>query len=342
MAVGEAVAMNTDRFQTVSPEWDLDTPLVGGVRVCPTCGDLFSSMCERCPDDSTLLEPELVHPDPMVGSVLDNRFRILRPLAEGSMGRVYEGVQLPNKRPVAIKIIREELVRDPVAAHRFLREVRTLMRITHPNIVEVIDYGEQDGCLFFVMELLRGNSLDVILAAEGPFSVRRTCEIGIQLCDALVSAHGKAVVHRDLKPANIVMLAGTGDWIKVLDFGLAKRLGADSDEVTFTGTVPGTPLYMSPEAVRCETVGPRGDLYAVGCILFELLTGAPPFLGESSAMVLVRQLDDEPPPLPLSVPAPLRELIARLLAKRVADRPDSAYEVRCHLQARLAAELDGD
>jgi eukaryotic-like serine/threonine-protein kinase len=233
-------------------------------------------------------------------------------------------------------------VRDPLAAQRFLREVRTLMRITHPNIVEVIDYGEEDGCLFFVMELLRGNSLDAILAAEGPFTVQRTCEIGIQLCDALLAAHGRGIVHRDLKPANIVLLAGRGDWIKVLDFGLAKRLGADSDELTFTGMVPGTPLYMSPEAVRCEPVGVRGDLYSIGCILFELLTGAAPFAGESSAMVLVRQLDDTPPELPKSVPAPLRELVARLLAKHPDERPESAYEVRCHLEARLAAEVVTD
>jgi serine/threonine-protein kinase len=303
--------------------------------MCPTCGDVFASICERCPDDDSLLEPNLVHSDPMVGRVLDGQFRILRPLAEGSMGRVYEGVKLPEKRPVAIKIIREELVRDPLAAHRFLREVRMLMRITHPNIVEVCDYGEQDGALFFVMELLRGNSLDAILAAEGPFDVARTCELGIQLCSALVAAHGRGVVHRDLKPANIVLLAGEGDWIKVLDFGLAKRLGADSDEITFTGVVPGTPLYMSPEAVRCEVVGPSGDLYSVGCILFELLTGAAPFAGESSAMVLVRQLDDSPPELPRSVPAPLRELIASLLAKASADRPVSAVDVRSQLQAIL-------
>jgi serine/threonine-protein kinase len=318
-------------------EWDLDTPVVGSALVCPQCGDVFSPFCERCPDDNSLLEPQLLHPDPMIGTVLDRRFRILRPLAEGSMGRVYEGVQLPDKRPVAIKIIREELVRDPLAAQRFLREVRMLMRITHPNIVEVCDYGEEDGSLFFVMELLRGNSLDAILAAEGPFSVRRTCELGVQLCNALVAAHGRGVVHRDLKPANIVMLAGTGDWIKVLDFGLAKRLGADSDEITFTGLVPGTPLYMSPEAVRCESVGPRGDLYSVGCILYELLTGAAPFAGESAAMVLVRQLDDAPPALPDHVPVALRQLVASLLSKVTGDRPASAADVRETLRAILVA-----
>lgn len=325
--------------------WDLDTPrdaFGAGSLVCPACGDVFSPLCSVCPDDGAALVPELVHPDPMVGTVLDHRFRILRPLAEGAMGRVYEGVQLPVKRPVAIKVIREELGRDPVAAQRFLREVQALSRITHPNVVEVYDYGEQNGCLYLVMELLCGNSLDVVLAHDGPFSVRRTCEIGIQLCDALVAAHAQGVVHRDLKPANIITLASLGDWIKVLDFGLAKPVTDAGEELTTMGVVIGTPLYMPPEAIRCDPVEPRSDLYSVGCILYELLTGTPPFAAESTSMVLVRQLDDAPPELPADVPAPLRELITRLLAKRIEDRPTSAYEVRCHLEARLAAEVTGD
>jgi serine/threonine protein kinase len=303
---------------------------------------VFSPLCERCPDDGSSLEPQLVHPDPLVGTVLEGRFRILRPLAEGAMGRVYEGIQLPIKRPVAIKVIREELVRDPIAAQRFLREAQTLTKIAHPNVVDVYDYGEHRGCLYLVMELLRGSSLDAVLYHEGPLSVRRTCEVGIQLCDALVAAHAQGVVHRDLKPANIVMLSALGDWIKVLDFGLAKPLSHDDDEVTYAGVVLGTPLYMSPEAIRCEAVEPRSDLYSLGCILFELLTGKPPFGAESASMVLVRQLDDVVPELPGSVPAPLRELIVRLLAKQIEDRPTSAYEVRCHLEARLAAEVTGD
>lgn len=312
----------------------------GPSRICPTCGDVYdaSAPCDLCPDDDTPLEPQLVHPDPMIGTVLDGRFRIMRSLAEGSMGRVYEGVQLPVKRPIAIKVIREDLIRDPNAAPRFFREAQALTRIAHPNVVDIIDYGEQDGCLYLVMELLRGNSLDAILEHEGPFGVRRTCELGIQLCDALVAAHAQGVVHRDLKPANIVMLAALDPWIKVLDFGLAKPLAPD-EELTSTGVVLGTPLYMSPEAIRCDGVGPYSDLYSVGCILFELLTGAPPFAADSSSMVLVRQLDDEPPPLPTTIPAPLRELIMRLLAKRPADRPASALEVRRHLEARLAAEV---
>jgi serine/threonine protein kinase len=253
------------------------------------------------------------------------------------MGVVYEAVQLSMRRPVAVKVVRQELGRDLTITQRFLREARLLMSIAHPNIVEVYDYGETDsGRLYLVMELLRGNSLDVILAHEGPFPPRRTCSLGIQLCDALTAAHMQGVVHRDLKPANVVLTPGFGDWLKVLDFGLAKHLGESSTELTFTGAVVGTPMYMPPEAIRSDAPDPRSDLYALGCILHELLSGAPPFGGESSAIVLARQLDDLPPPLPADVPAELRKLVNRLLAKDPTARPRTAADVRAVLETCLA------
>ena len=208
----------------------------------------------------------------------------------------------------------------------------------------MFDYGETDeGCFYLVMELLRGNTLDAILLDAGTFSVRRTCEVGLQIADALVAAHAQGVVHRDLKPANIILLAALGDWVKVFDFGLAKALRNDpASELTNVGAVLGTPLYMAPEAIRWNATDPRSDLYALGCILHELLTGSPPFEGASSNLVLVRQLNDPPPDLPETVPAPLRELVHRLLAKNPEDRPASALEVRAHLEARLAGELGSD
>ena len=134
----------------------------------------------------------------------------MRPLGEGAMGVVYEAVQLSMRRPVAIKVVREELGRDLQITQRFLREARLLMSISHPNVVEVFDYGEtESGRLYLVMELLRGNTLDAILAHDGPFPLRRTCSLGIQLCDALAAAHRQGVVHRDLKPANVVLLPGS-------------------------------------------------------------------------------------------------------------------------------------
>ena len=321
-------------------EIDTNNDLFAGASLyCPVCGDAFSPLCERCPDDDAVL----VHPprfsDPLIGRVLDGRFRVLHMLAQGAMGSIYEGVQLPIKRPVAVKVIREELCRDPRSAQRFLREAKLVTRIAHPNIVDVFDFGETpDGCLYLVMELLRGQTLDVAIAQRGPFSVRQICELALQICDALVAAHTHGVVHRDLKPANIFLLPDLGDWVKILDFGLAKTTDAAS-ELTYVGAVLGTPLYMAPETIRFSSAEPRSDLYALGCILHELLAGEPPFTADSSAVVLARQLDDEPPPLPAHVPPTLRQLVTALLAKEPEDRPANALTVCAVLEHCLAAEL---
>lgn len=229
------------------------------------------------------------------------------------------------------------LLRDDAITQRFWREAKLSMLIAHPNIVEVFDYGETENASFYiVMELLRGEPLDSMLARVGRFDVETTIDIGLQICDALVVAHAHGVVHRDLKPANIVVLPELGNWVKVLDFGLAKSVADPTSEITAAGVVLGTPLYMSPELIREGMVDPRGDLYALGCMLHELLTGTPPFSGETSALVIVRQLDDPPPPLPSDVPLGLAHLIAALLAKFPDDRPDSALVVRDTL-AWLAA-----
>ena len=322
-------------------EFTTDT-FAGASVYCPVCGDSYSPLREHCPDDGAALVYPPRHGDPLIGTLLDRRFRVLRMLAQGAMGSVYVGVQLPIKRPVAIKVIRDELARDPRTAQRFLREARLLTRIAHPNIVDVLDFGETpDGCLFLVMELLRGHTLDVAIAQRGPFSIRHICELGLQLCDALVAAHAHGVIHRDLKPANIFVMPELGDWVKILDFGLAKTMDAAS-ELTYIGAVLGTPLYMAPETIRFNAAGPSSDLYALGCILHELLAGVPPFFADSSAVVLARQLDDPPPPLPDHVPPTLRQLVIALLAKEPEDRPANALTVCAVLEHCLAAELAAD
>jgi serine/threonine-protein kinase len=326
---------------------DLDTSddlFESGSLYCPTCGDTFSPLCECCPEDGSALARPGQHADRLIGRLLDRRFRVLRPLAQGAMGTVYEGVQLPVKRAVAIKVIRDDLGSDDAIAQRFLREAHLLTRLSHPNIVDVVDFGETpDGCLYLVMDLLRGKMLDVEIAEVGPFSVRRTCEIGLQLCSALVTAHAHGVVHRDLKPANICLLAELGDWIKVLDFGLAKSVFQDpANEITMAGAVLGTPLYMAPETICTGIAEPRSDLYALGCILYELLAGEPPFTGDSTALVLARHIDDEPAPLPDHVPPTLRLLVLALLAKSPEHRPANALTVCALLEHCLSAEQAAD
>lgn len=320
---------------------DSESDVLDGALYCPTCGDAYA-LPGRCPEDGTPLAARTLHGDPMIGRLLDRRFRVLRMIAQGAMGSVYEGVQLPIKRAVAIKVIRDELGHDEATVQRFLREARVLTRIAHPNIVGVFDFGEtDDGCLYLVMELLRGQPLDFALALSGPFSSRRTCEIGLQLASALVTAHAHGVVHRDLKPANIYLLAELGDSVKVLDFGVAKTMDAAS-ELTSAGAVLGTPLYMAPETILYNAADPRSDLYALGCILYELLAGVPPFFGESTALVLARQLEDEPAPLPAHVPETLRVLVTALLAKDPRQRPANALTVCALLEHCLGTELAAD
>jgi eukaryotic-like serine/threonine-protein kinase len=339
----------------------IDDLFDGVTLYCPICGASYSPMCDRCPEDGCPLLTRSLIGDPMIGRLLDGRVRVLHVLAQGAMGTVYEAVQVSVKRPVAVKVIRDDLGHDPVTVQRFMREARLLTRIAHPNIVDVFDFGETpDGCLYLVMELLRGQSLDVALADAGCFTVRRTCEVALQLCDALVAAHAHGVVHRDLKPANIFLMPELGDWVKVLDFGLAKSFAPSSyargsgmyampvdsfedtlehEEITHGAVLLGTPMYMAPEAIYAEAADPRTDLYSFGCILHELLTGVPPFYGESSAVVLARQLDDPPPPLPDDVPPTLRQLVTALLAKNPDHRPGNALTVRAVLEHCLAAEL---
>ena len=283
----------------------------------------------------TLIEPSLL---------LDDRYRLVGTIAAGGMGIVYEGVQLSIDRPVAIKVIREELLEDATTARRFLREVRLLTSFRHPNVVEIFDCGQMaNGCPYLVMELLRGKTLDVLLKEVGHLDIWLVCEIAMQLCDVLEAAHERGIIHRDLKPANIVMLDGLGI-IKVLDFGIAKSLAPEyqSDNITHVGMMIGTPAYMAPEAIGGDAVDPRSDLYALGCILHELLGGVPPFEAPSVGATLARQLDAPPPPLPGDVPAALGELVFELLAKSPEERPASARVVRSRLASCVPLQSFAD
>jgi serine/threonine protein kinase len=259
---------------------------------------------------------------------LDGRFRIVRHLAEGGMGAVYEGVQLSVERPVAIKMIREDLVHDATTARRFLREARVLASFRHPRVVQLIDAGHTpSGGLYLAMELLRGRTLDEELTQNGPLPLERACTIAWQLCDVLAAAERRGILHRDLKPANIV-LEEPFDLVKVLDFGIAKSLVPDAETslITHAGVMLGTPQYMSPEAIGGEP-DPRSDLYAVGCVLYEMLSGHPPFDAPELHALLRAQLEQPPPPLPADVPPGLCALVAQMLEKDPANRPASARQV---------------
>ena len=269
------------------------------------------------------------------------------------MGVVYLAEQLDvgggKLRDVALKTITPTESTSADLAHqisqRFLREVRIAARLASPNVVTVYDFGKlDDGELYFTMEVITGETLRDVLRREGPLSPRRAATIAGQICDALSEAHAghEPIVHRDLKPANIfVQRRYTEEWVKVADFGIAKILGSDTGGLTATGSSPGTPIYMSPEQWRADAkIDGRSDLYALGVILFEMLSGAPPFSGEPHAL-MYRHLNEAPPPLPASVPEGLRGVISLLLAKAPADRFSNARAVRRALENALAGPAAG-
>ncbi|MFF4097980.1 protein kinase [Streptomyces sp. NPDC001903] len=262
-----------------------------------------------------------------VGDELAGRYRLEQRLGQGGMGEVWRGHDLMLDRSVVVKVLLEAATADEVVA-RFRREATIGARLQHPGITVVHDVGQQDGRLFIVMELLSGEDLATVLARDGRLAVDLAVDLAAQTAEALAVAHGQSVVHRDLKPGNLFLLPGLR--IKICDFGIAHSADATAGW-TLTGRPFGTPAYMAPEQWRGERVGARCDLYALGCVLYALVSGAPPFgQGESPYVLMCRHVEEAPLPLREAgtpVPAELDRLVLALLAKDPADRPESAEAV---------------
>lgn len=284
-------------------------------------------------------------PDPTLGKTINKKYVLRDVLGAGGMGVVYRAAQLDaageEVREVAVKMIRRELSEDSRhdIAKRFHKEVRAAAQLRGPNIVSAYDFGtSEDDELYYVMPLVSGPTLRAILDEHAPLPPERAIRIAEQICQALREAHDlpKPVVHRDLKPANVfVERWPEGIWVRVGDFGIAKILGDDTSGVTHSGVSPGTPRYMAPEQCRGDEVDARSDLYALGVILFEMLTGKPPFGGDQ--LSIMYQHENRPPPsLPEAVPEELRYLVGRLLAKSRDERPSSASQVIEELEAMAA------
>lgn len=270
--------------------------------------------------------------------VLGGRYRLLSRLGRGGMGEVWRGVDELLDRPVAVKLVRAERGGSDEAATRFRREARVTARLAgHPNIVILHDFGqESDGSVYTVMELVSGRPLADVLRESSPLPVERAADLMSQAASGLGAAHAAGIVHRDVKPGNLMVIGERaeqyGGTLKVLDFGIAALTASEqSRRLTQTGRVLGTPLYMAPEQVRGERVGQAGDLYSLGAILYQMLTGEPPFSGDDPLTVLRGHLRGKPRPvasLRPELPGPLAELVDALLAKRAEERPASAEEVR--------------
>jgi serine/threonine-protein kinase len=301
-------------------------------KFCPTCGFPVGKVAAQSDD-------------PLVGRTLPGGYVILELVGIGGMGRVYRAEQTNLGRTVAVKIIHPHLVGEENAAARFITEARAASRLNHPNSVAVIDFGKtEDGQLYLVMEFLRGKDLARVQYEEGPLSFRRLVNVLRQVLAALSEAHHLGIIHRDLKPENVILeqVRTGGDFVKVVDFGLAKmRIEAVQPNITSPGIVCGTPEYMSPEQGRGDPLDARSDLYAVGVIFYQLLTGRLPFEAESPTQVVLMHIT-EPPEDPRTVvpergiPSLLADVCLMALAKDPAHRFGDADEFAAALGDALA------
>jgi predicted Ser/Thr protein kinase len=269
---------------------------------------------------------------PTPGKIIAGRYRLDARLAGGGMGEVYEATHLELGRKLALKLMRPELSKDASFVERFRREAMTASRLGHPHIVDIIDSGRSDdGQFFFVMEFLDGKTIGK-LVDEGPVALPVALELVTQIAEALDVAHSAGVVHRDLKPENVIVLERSGRrHVKLVDFGIAKVVTSVDQKVTTQGLIMGTPQYMAPEQAAGLAVDARSDIYALGLIIFELLTGHPPLTGETAALVMSAHITKAAPPLPAQFPSALRALVARMLAKEPTQRPQTMAEVLASL-----------
>lgn len=318
------------------------------MKICPKCLARYDDEQDFCSEDGTELRHIHVEDadDKMLGRVLDGRWLIEEKIGEGGMGAVYRGQQTSVGRKVAVKTLRGALADTEEYVERFFREANVASTLNHPHCVTIYDFGQDktDHVLYLAMEFLEGRELGDVLH-QGALPLRDALTIGIQVCSALAAAHQSNVVHRDLKPDNIFLVAVPGGeiFVKVLDYGIAKNLDAESSTVTRTGQIFGTPAYMSPEQCQSADVDPRSDLYSLGVILYELVSGRPPFGGETPLKTLLAHVNTEAKPpskMGVMVPEGVESIIMRLLAKDPDERFQAALDVRAALEAELDALPD--
>lgn len=280
--------------------------------------------------------------DPLIGTVFDGKYVVDALIGVGGMGKVYRGRNLRTEHSIAIKTLMPELVHDDSLVRRFEVEAKAASNLSHPNTIRVYDHGNEGKLLWMVMELLDGMSLERALNIERAIEPRRLIGLMRQVCSSLAEAHGKGLVHRDLKPDNVFLnrAGGEADFVKVLDFGVAKlkdpKFG--SEKLTQAGMIFGTPRYMSPEQARAKELDERSDIYALGVIMFECLTGEAPFEAADPIGVLVKHCN-EPVPTFASVNSSLaidpgfEEIVRRCLSKKPEQRPATVKELRAELDA---------
>jgi serine/threonine protein kinase len=281
--------------------------------------------------------------DPFVGRTLDEKYCVEERLGEGGMGAVYRARHLLMDRPVAIKVLHQRLLEDEAARVRFQTEARAAVLLQHSNAVSVTDFGQtSEGCVYIVMELLEGRTLREILSREAPLETARAVSVMLQVSDAVAAAHEAGIIHRDLKPSNIMVTqcADQPAVVKVLDFGIAKlasdKLDDDDDATRLaqTNSVIGTPRYMAPEQSHGFELTSAADVYSLGVILYEMLTGMAPFTGSTPAEIAQKHTNDSPHPpraIVAAIPEDVERVVLHALEKQASDRPPNAAEFRREL-----------
>ena len=281
--------------------------------------------------------------DPFVGRTLDEKYCVEERLGAGGMGAVYRARHLLMDRPVAIKVLHQRLVEDEAARVRFHMEARAAVLLQHSNAVSVTDFGQtSEGCVYIVMELLEGRTLREILSREAPLETARAVSIMLQVSDAVAAAHEAGIIHRDLKPANILVTQSADQpaVVKVLDFGIAKlaadKLDDDEDAATLAqrSSIIGTPRYMAPEQSNGFELTPAADVYSLGVILYEMLTGMAPFTGSTRAEIAQKHTNDQPHPprsIVAAIPEDVERVVLHALEKQASDRLANAAEFRREL-----------
>lgn len=300
------------------------------MKLCLICNFQTSSDGQDiCPRDGSSMVT--VGEDPLLGLVVEGRYRIESVIGQGSAGTVYKAIQELIGREVAIKVLHDYLVSDEEFIKRFRQEAKASSRLSHPNIITIYDFGvlPKTGRPYIAMDLLRGTPLSEMIADRGFLPMAEGIPILAQVCAALGEAHRQGVVHRDVKPENMVLVERSGQKMFpiVVDFGIARLVQEESDvaKITRTGTVCGSPTYMSPEQCTSSKVDHRSDIYSVGIVIYETLTGTVPFMSDELAKVMAMHLTDQPPPInkvrpDLQFPEMLERVVARCLSKNPDDR----------------------
>ena len=336
---------------------------VSATKVCPGCSARYPPDALFCPNDGSPLTATPVGPrdsdaglvaggdgqDSYLGREISGHIEIRKLAGVGAMGRVYRAFQKGIDRDVAVKVLHRELSANQQLVARFHREAKVASRLQHPNVVQVHLAGQlPDGAMYIVMEYLDGLSLQSALAAAGgPLPLERALHIALQICDAVGEAHSQGVIHRDIKPENVMLIrrGDDPDFVKVLDFGIARLNWGEQSMATAAGLIFGTARYISPEGARGDPVGPEGDVYSVATMLYQMLAGRAPFDAEQAVALLVQQIHDPPQdlrglPRASYVPEPIASVVMRNLSKKPSDRaPNGRAFARDLLDAAVASGM---